>query len=92
MRNTTAATPFAAANGGQIPVGFDVPAGFMIERSFSVGLVTVPVVQAEAVKNMLAISKPKIGPSRMSIDSVPEGDHVTIRATFKPAGLIVSLK
>ena len=92
LRNTKAATPFAAANGGQIPVGFDVPAGFMIERSFSVGLVTVPVAQAEAVKNMLAISKPKIGPSRMSIDSVPEGDHVTIRATFKPAGLIVSLK
>ena len=91
LRNTKAATPFAAANGGTIPVSFDVPDGFAApSEEFSVGIVTVPAAIAESVRGMLDIARPRIGCS-MAVEIVPNGDDATIVARFTPRGFVITV-
>ena len=91
LRNTKAATPFAAANGGTIPVSFDVPDGFAApSEGFSVGIVTVPAAIAESVRGMLDIARPRIGCS-MALEIVPNGDDATIVARFTPRGFVITV-
>lgn len=87
LRNTKAATPFTA-NGGTIPVSFDVPADFASSsQPFTLGIVTVPTAIAGDVRNLLAVERPR--GFRMEIDTAQDGDDTTIRATLSRSGFCV---
>ena len=87
LRNTKAATSFTA-NGGTIPVSFDVPADFASSsQPFTLGIVTVPTAIAGDVRNLLAVERPR--GFRMEIDTAQDGDDTTIRATLSRSGFCV---
>ena len=82
LRNVKAATPFAAAADGTIPVTFDVPAGFDGGGRFTVAVATAP---AEAVA-LLSVVDPHVPGYRMET-AVETADGVaTLRATFHSRG------
>ena len=91
LRNTKALTPFTAAEGGAIPVSFDVPAGFTPEGPFSVGIATVPAATDEdvaAAMAQFAVTSPKVAHCKMSLSAVPHAEEgtVTVTANFRVHG------
>ena len=91
LRNTKAVTPFTSANGGKIPVSFDVPAGFTPEGPFSVGIATVPAATDEEVAAAMAqfaVASPHVAHCKMTKTAVLHAEEgtVTVTASFRVHG------
>ena len=86
-----------AANGGTIPVSFDVPADFTPEGPFSVGIATVPATTDEertAAIAQFSVTSPKVAHCKMSLSAVSHAEEgtVTVTANFRVYGFSLVIR
>ena len=91
LRNIKSEVPFSAAD-GTFKVAFDVPKDFVPTGSVTVNLLTVSSDKVDAVRNMFKIENPRILNYKTFLNVIPNGDVATISATFKPVGLVFTVR